>query len=102
MAYGGPSLSRDGSKLAFAFNNHIFVSDVNANNRSAPFATTGLIALMRPDGGQLAELEQTLTNPRSNSAPTTWTAAAAAACTPPLGTRNGLVPNRRETAVSYR
>jgi len=63
MAYGGPSLSRDGSKLAFAFNNHIFVSDVNANNRSAPFATTGLSALMRPDGGQVAELEQTLTNP---------------------------------------
>jgi hypothetical protein len=63
MAYGGPSLSRDGSKLAFAFNNHIFVSDVNANNRSAPLATTGLIALMRPDGEQLAELEQTLTNP---------------------------------------
>jgi hypothetical protein len=63
MAYGAPSLSRDGSKLAFSFNNHIFVSDVNANNRSAPFATTGLIALMRPDGGQLAELEQTLTNP---------------------------------------
>jgi hypothetical protein len=63
MAYGAPSLSRDGSKLAFAFNNHIFVSDVNANNRSAPLATTGLVALMRPDGGQLAELEQTLTNP---------------------------------------
>jgi hypothetical protein len=63
MAYGAPSLSRDGSKLAFAFNNHIFVSDANANNRSAPFATTGLIALMRPDGGQLAELEQTLSNP---------------------------------------
>jgi hypothetical protein len=63
MAYGGPSLSRDGSKLAFAFNNHIFVSDVNANNRGAPFATTGLSALMRPDGGQVAELEQTLANP---------------------------------------
>jgi Tol biopolymer transport system component len=63
MAYGGPSLSRDGSKLAFAFNNHIFVSDVNANNRSAPFATTGLSALMRPDGGQVAEFEQTLANP---------------------------------------
>jgi WD40-like Beta Propeller Repeat len=63
MAYGAPSLSRDGSKLAFSFDNHIFVSDVNANNRSAPFATTGLVALMRPDGGQLAELEQTLTNP---------------------------------------
>jgi Tol biopolymer transport system component len=63
MAYGAPSLSRDGSKLAFAFDNHIFVSDANANNRSAPFASTGLIALMRPDGGQLAELEQTLTNP---------------------------------------
>jgi hypothetical protein len=63
MAYGGPSLSRDGTKLAFAFNNHIFVSDANANNRSAPIATTGLSALMRPDGGQLAELEQTLTNP---------------------------------------
>jgi hypothetical protein len=63
MAYGAPSLSRDGSKLAFAFNNHIFLSDANANNRSAPIATTGLIALMRPDGGQLAELEETLTNP---------------------------------------
>ena len=63
MAYGAPSLSRDGSKLAFAFNNHIFVSDVNANNRSAPLATTGLVALMRPDGGEIAELEQTLTNP---------------------------------------
>jgi Tol biopolymer transport system component len=63
MAYGGPSLSRDGSKLAFAFNNHIFVSDANANNRSAPFATTGLSALMRPDGGQVAEFEQTLANP---------------------------------------
>jgi hypothetical protein len=63
LAYGGPSLSRDGSKLAFAFDNHIFVSDVNANNRSAPMATTGLVALMRPDGGQLAELEQTLSNP---------------------------------------
>jgi hypothetical protein len=63
MAYGGPSLSRDGSKLTFAFNNHIFVSDANANNRGAPIATTGLIALMRPDGGQLAELEQTLANP---------------------------------------
>jgi hypothetical protein len=63
MAYGGPSLSRDGSKLAFAFNNHIFVSDVNGNNRSAPFTTTGLIALMRPDGGQVAELEETLANP---------------------------------------
>jgi WD40-like Beta Propeller Repeat len=63
MAYGAPSLSRDGSKLAFSFDNHIFVSDVNANNRSAPFATTGLVALMRPDGGEVAELEQTLTNP---------------------------------------
>jgi hypothetical protein len=63
MVYGGPSLSRDGSKLAFAFNNHICLSDANANNRGAPIATTGLIALMRPDGGQVAELEQTLTNP---------------------------------------
>jgi hypothetical protein len=63
MAYGAPSLSRDGTKLAFAFNNHIFLSDVNANNRSAPLATTGLVALMRPDGGQLAELEETLSNP---------------------------------------
>jgi hypothetical protein len=83
MAYGGPSLSRDGSKLAFAFNNHIFVSDANANNRGAPIATTGLSALMRPDGGQLAEFEQTLNNPRSSSAPTTWMAAAATARTPP-------------------
>lgn len=61
--YGGPSLSRDGNKLAFAFNDHIIVSDPNANNRSAPFATTALVAKMRPDGGQVAELEQTFSSP---------------------------------------
>jgi hypothetical protein len=62
-AYGAPSLSRDGSKLAFAFDNHIFLSDAGATNRSAPLATSALVALMRPDGGQVAELEATFSNP---------------------------------------
>ena len=62
-AYGSPSLARDGSRLAFAFDGHIVVSDANAANRSAPFATTALVALMRPDGGQVAELERTFTSP---------------------------------------
>jgi Tol biopolymer transport system component len=59
-AYGGPSLSRDGTKLAFVFNSQVIVSDANAANRGAPFATTAFVALMRPDGGAVAELEQAL------------------------------------------
>jgi hypothetical protein len=61
--YGGPSLSRDGTRLAFVFNSQVIVGDGNAGARGAPFATTALLALMRPDGGQLAELEQTFSLP---------------------------------------
>src|SRR6185312_15478298 len=61
--YGGPSLSRDGSKLAFVFDNHVIVGDGNAGSRGTPFATTALVALMRPDGGQVAELEETFATP---------------------------------------
>jgi hypothetical protein len=61
--YGGPSLSRDGTKLAFVFDYHVIVGDGNAGSRGTPFATTALVALMRPDGGQVAELEQTFSFP---------------------------------------
>jgi hypothetical protein len=61
--YGGPSLSRDGTKLAFVFDYHVIVGDGNAGSRGTPFATTALVALMRPDGGQVAELEQTFAFP---------------------------------------
>jgi hypothetical protein len=59
--YGGPSLSPDGTKLAFVFNNQLIVGDANASNRSAPFpgSTSAFAALMRPDGGAVAEVEQT-------------------------------------------
>lgn len=61
--YGAPSLSRDGTKLAFVFNYHVIVADANANSRSVPFASTALVALIRPDGGQVAELEDTFSSP---------------------------------------
>ncbi len=63
QAYGSPSLSRDGKKLAFVFDSKVFVGDAGAANRGAPFATTALVALMRPDGAQVAELEQTFSAP---------------------------------------
>lgn len=59
MVYGGPSLSRNGAKLAFVFDNKVIVGDANAANRSAPFASTAFVALMRPDGGAVAEIEET-------------------------------------------
>ncbi len=57
--YGGPSLSRNGTKLAFVFDNQVIVSNANATGRSAPFASTAFVALMRPDGGAVAEIEET-------------------------------------------
>lgn len=57
--YGSPSLSRDGTKLAFTFNSQVIVADANAANRGAPFATTAFVARMRPDGGSVAEVEET-------------------------------------------
>ena len=67
--YQGPSLSRNGAKLAFVFDNQVIVSDPNAANRSAPFAgpMSAVQALMRPDGGAVAEIEQTL-----NAVPFEW------------------------------
>jgi hypothetical protein len=59
MVYGGPSLSRNGTKLAFVFNNQVIVSNANATGRGTPFASTAFVALMRPDGGQVAEIEET-------------------------------------------
>lgn len=63
QVYAGPSLSRDGSKLAFTFAGHVIVADANAANRGTPFATTALRALMRPDGGAVGELELTFASP---------------------------------------
>jgi hypothetical protein len=45
------------------FDYHVIVGDGNAGSRGTPFATTALVALMRPDGGQVAELEQTFSFP---------------------------------------
>jgi hypothetical protein len=63
MVYGGPSLSRNGTKLAFVFNNQVIVSNANATGRGTPFATTAFVSLMRPDGGQVAEIEETFSTP---------------------------------------
>jgi hypothetical protein len=55
--YGAPSLSRDGSKLAFVEGTQLFVSDANAQNRVGPISNFAFGAYMRPDGGQLADIE---------------------------------------------
>ncbi len=56
-AYGAPSLSRDGSRLAFIQGSDLYIGDAAAQNRGAPISTYALTAVLRPDGGQVADIE---------------------------------------------
>lgn len=56
--YSSPSISRDGTRLAFVLHYHVVVADARAGNRGAPFASTAFAVLMRPDGGAVAEIEE--------------------------------------------
>jgi hypothetical protein len=64
-AYGGPSLSRNGSKLSFVYFEQVYVGDANAKHRTGAFPNThtAVVTAMRPDGGQLLELEDTFSFP---------------------------------------
>src|SRR6185436_1878431 len=55
--YASPSLSADGSKLAFTFGNDVFLADRDASNRSDRFARRAILVALRPDGGQVATVE---------------------------------------------
>lgn len=60
-AYFAPSLSRDGNTLAFVFGNKVYVGSSSApSHAGAGFASTALVTRLRPDGGQVAELETAL------------------------------------------
>jgi WD40 repeat protein len=56
-AYGAPSLSRDGSRLAFIQGSNLYIGDAAAQNRVGPISTYALTAMLRPDGGQVADIE---------------------------------------------
>jgi hypothetical protein len=56
--YVTPSISRDGSRLAFVHGNSTFVADANAQNPVDVHVNTALISVMRPDGGRVAVINE--------------------------------------------
>jgi hypothetical protein len=57
-AYGSPSLSRDGTHLAFVRGSgELFTADAGAGARVGPISHSALLAYMSPDGTRVADLE---------------------------------------------
>ncbi len=57
-AYRSPSLSRDGSRLAFVRGSgELFTADASAGARVGPISRSALVAYLSPDGTQVADLE---------------------------------------------
>lgn len=57
-AYASPSLSRDGTRLAFVRGTGtLFTSDASAGARVGPISRSALVAYMNPAGTQVADLE---------------------------------------------
>ena len=59
-SYGWLSASKDGSRLGVVFGNEAYVLDGSGRRVKGPFRKNGpvLVALIRPDGRQLATIEQ--------------------------------------------
>jgi PQQ-dependent catabolism-associated CXXCW motif protein len=55
--YTSPSLSADGTKLAFSFGNLAYIADGNAANRTQGSNARVVFASLRPDGARLATVE---------------------------------------------
>ena len=55
--YTTPGLSADGTKLVFIQGNQVFVADTASGQRSGPLLSSVLTAYMRPDGNQIAVID---------------------------------------------
>jgi hypothetical protein len=55
--YASPSLSRDGTRLAFNFANQTYVVEGDPSRRGAAVAQAAALAALRPDAAQLATVE---------------------------------------------
>ena len=55
--YTSPSLSADGTKMAFTFGNFAYTADGNAANKVQRSDRQVVLASLRPDGGKLATIE---------------------------------------------
>ncbi len=57
-SYSSPSLSRDGTRLAFVRGSgELFTADADAGNRVGPISHSALLAYLSPDGSGVADLE---------------------------------------------
>lgn len=56
--YVTPSISRDGTKLAFVHGNSTFVADANAQNAVDVQVNTALLSVIRPDGAKVAVINE--------------------------------------------
>src|SRR5438270_7088212 len=56
--YVTPSISRDGTKLAFIRNNSTYVAGPTAQNPLDLHVNTALISVMRPDGAKVAVINE--------------------------------------------
>lgn len=55
--YVSPSLSRDGSKLAYVFHSELFVMDTSSGSITGPITRSATLSVMRPDGARVAAID---------------------------------------------
>jgi Tol biopolymer transport system component len=58
MKYLSPSLSRDGTKLAYLLGYHLYVLNRRTGKRTGPIARNAMLARISPDGTKVGDLEE--------------------------------------------
>ena len=57
--YSTPSLTRDGSRLAYGYGQEMWASDADGGNKVRVSQSTSFIVAFRPDGGRIATIQRT-------------------------------------------
>ena len=55
--YVSPSLSRDGSRLAYVFHSGLYVMNTSSGAITGPITRSATLSVMRPDGGRVAAID---------------------------------------------